>query len=148
MRERRAREPERVVEQVEGEDRRTAVRNLERAGVPRSTAMRMVGHKTESIYRRYAIVDEAMLKEGAAKLQTLHDAQAPIVPVIQLTDVPRTKRLGPSTGRVSRAHRAQQTQAARAKSLPAGAKRMVGWDGIEPPTPGFSDLGLGLCKCA
>lgn len=25
----------------------------------------MVGHKTESIYRRYAIVDDAMLKEGA-----------------------------------------------------------------------------------
>jgi integrase len=48
--------------------RRTAVRNLERAGVPRSTAMKMVGHKTEAIYRRYAIVDEAMLREGAAKL--------------------------------------------------------------------------------
>jgi integrase len=48
--------------------RRTAVRNLERAGVPRSVAMKMVGHKTEAIYRRYAIVDEAMLREGAAKL--------------------------------------------------------------------------------
>lgn len=48
--------------------RRTAVRNLERAGVPRSTAMAMVGHKTESIYRRYAIVDEAMTREAAAKL--------------------------------------------------------------------------------
>src|SRR5206468_10029026 len=48
--------------------RRSAVRNLERAGVPRSTAMRMVGHKTEAIYRRYAIVDEAMLWEGAEKL--------------------------------------------------------------------------------
>ena len=48
--------------------RRTAVRNLERAGVPRSTAMKMVGHKTESVYRRYAIVDEAMLREGGAKL--------------------------------------------------------------------------------
>jgi integrase len=63
--------------------RRTAVRNLERAGVPRSTAMKMVGHKTESIYRRYAIVDEAMLKEGAAKLQTLHEAQAPVARVIR-----------------------------------------------------------------
>jgi integrase len=48
--------------------RRTAVRNLERAGVPRSRAMRMVGHKTEAIYRRDTIVDEAMLREGAEKL--------------------------------------------------------------------------------
>jgi len=48
--------------------RRTAVRNLERAGVPRSTAMQMVGHQTESIYRRYAIVDESMHREAAALL--------------------------------------------------------------------------------
>ena len=48
--------------------RRTAIRNLERAGVPCSTAMAMVGHKTEAIYRRYAIVDEGMLREGTAKL--------------------------------------------------------------------------------
>jgi integrase len=48
--------------------RRTAVRNLERAGVSRSAAMAMVGHKTESIYRRYAIVDAATLREAAAKL--------------------------------------------------------------------------------
>src|SRR5262245_2783798 len=54
--------------------RRTAVRNLERAGVPRSTAMEMVGHATESIYRRYAIADEAMLREGAAKLSKLHES--------------------------------------------------------------------------
>ena len=32
----------------------------------RSTAMAMVGHRTEAIYRRYAIVDEVMLREGAA----------------------------------------------------------------------------------
>jgi hypothetical protein len=36
--------------------------------VPRSVAMKMVGHKTEAIYRRYAIVDEAMLREGAERL--------------------------------------------------------------------------------
>ena len=52
--------------------RRTAVRNLERAGVPRSAAMAMVGHRTEAIYRRYAIADEAMLKEGAVKLAAFH----------------------------------------------------------------------------
>ncbi len=55
--------------------RRTAIRNLERAGVPRSTAMRLVGHRTESTYRRYAIVDEAMLKEGGEKLAALHVSQ-------------------------------------------------------------------------
>ncbi len=45
--------------------RRTACRNLERAGIERSTAMKAVGHLTESIYRRYSIVDESMLKEAA-----------------------------------------------------------------------------------
>ena len=128
--------------------RRTAVRNLERASVPRSTAMKMVGHKTESIYRRYAIVDEAMPKEGAAKLHTLHEAHAPGAPVIPLTNAIRTKRVSPSTVRVGRARRRRSERAARARSLPAGEKTMVGWDGIEPPTPGFSDLGLGLRKCA
>ncbi len=51
--------------------RRTAVRNLERAGVPRSVAMALVGHQTEAIYRRYAIVSEADLREGTAKLGAL-----------------------------------------------------------------------------
>jgi len=46
------------------------VRNLERAGVSRSAAMAMTGHLTESVYRRYAVVDETMLKGAAAKLST------------------------------------------------------------------------------
>jgi len=48
--------------------RRTAVRNFERAGVARSAAMAMVGHQTEAIYRRYAITDEAMLKDAGEQL--------------------------------------------------------------------------------
>jgi hypothetical protein len=38
--------------------------------------MKMVGHKTESAYRRYAIVDKAMLRDAAVKL-TAHRGQSP-----------------------------------------------------------------------
>ena len=56
--------------------RRTAVRNLERAGVSRSTAMKLTGHKTEAVYRRYAIVSEADLTEGIAKLAQAAEERA------------------------------------------------------------------------
>ena len=39
--------------------RRSAVRNLARASIPRKVAMQIVGHRTESAYRRYYIVAEA-----------------------------------------------------------------------------------------
>lgn len=42
----------------------------------RSVAMSIVGHKTESIYRRYAIVDEAMQQEAAEKLDAYAKWQA------------------------------------------------------------------------
>lgn len=56
--------------------RRTAVRNLERAGVPRSVAMKLTGHLTESIYRRYAVVSPVDLNAGVEKLARLHDMLA------------------------------------------------------------------------
>ena len=55
--------------------RRTAVRNLERAGVPRSTAMSIVGHQTQSIYTRYAIQDESMQQEAARRLDSWANRQ-------------------------------------------------------------------------
>ena len=57
--------------------RRTAVRDLERARVPRSVAMQLTGHLTESVFRRYAIVDEADLAEGVSKLAALHFGTIP-----------------------------------------------------------------------
>jgi integrase len=53
--------------------RQTAVRNLERAGVPRSVAMKMVRHKTEPVYRRYAIASDADLREAAVKLAVVSE---------------------------------------------------------------------------
>ncbi len=129
-----------LLDRIPHDFRRTAVRNLERAGVPRSTAMKMVGHKTESIYRRYAIVDEAMLKEGATKLQTLHDAQSTAAKVIPLADAVRAQRVRSSTGRVRGRTHEPRGQRVTPKSARVEEEGLVGRDGIEPPTPGFSVL--------
>ncbi|MDP2578211.1 MAG: site-specific integrase [Candidatus Palauibacterales bacterium] len=64
--------------------RRAAIMNMERAGLPRSTSMALSGHLSASIYNRYCIQSEQMLKEGGARLQALHDA-TPDRKVIPLT---------------------------------------------------------------
>jgi integrase len=55
--------------------RRTAVRNLEAAGVSRSAAMKLTGHKTAAVYARYAIADRVALEEAVAKLAKRHEAR-------------------------------------------------------------------------
>ena len=37
--------------------------------------MKITGHKTEAVYRRYAIVSEADLSDGLKKLARLHSAE-------------------------------------------------------------------------
>lgn len=49
--------------------RRTAVRNLVRSGVPQSVAMRLTGHRTDSVFRRYDIVADVDLAGAASKLE-------------------------------------------------------------------------------
>ncbi len=48
--------------------RRTAAMNMIEAGIDRQVAMKLLGHKTESIFNRYRIVTKDALKDAASKL--------------------------------------------------------------------------------
>ena len=49
--------------------RRTAVRNMRRAGVSQVVRMRITGHRTDSMERRYNIVDVNDLKSAKALME-------------------------------------------------------------------------------
>lgn len=57
--------------------RRSVARRLEQGGIPRSTAMRITGHRTEHLFRQYAVgEDEDVRKALSAVLSTVETEEA------------------------------------------------------------------------
>ncbi len=55
--------------------RRTAARNLRAAGVPEEIIMRIAGWKTSSVFKRYAIVDQADVRAALQQLERARQKQ-------------------------------------------------------------------------
>jgi integrase len=78
--------------------RRTAVRNMVRAGVPERIAMSISGHKTRSVFDRYNIVSETDLREAAVKVNN-HYLQRTVTPLVTPLDF--NKKKGQATKRLT-----------------------------------------------
>jgi integrase len=54
--------------------RRTAARNLIRSGVSQTVAMKIIGHKTDAMFRRYDITADEDLAQAMERVTKLHQA--------------------------------------------------------------------------